>query len=243
MRMNGRITMKFKIFSTMVCVLLAACSDPKDYKLSTKTSASFSEASLQEKVKKLSNDEKQLFEDFMDRSLIAETFDKAIYKPGTIREAITEQQAWLERQAIENEELILIKREAVQKKIDALKIMHSTLSISLASLNLKEKNLTKGNNFDYYKIDLTVKNNSANDIAGFNGAILFKDVSGANAKMIQISTFTDIPAGQTIFLSTTSDKFTNDDKYFVTMDAEKNQYEWIPNTYIFKDGGIWQMPK
>jgi hypothetical protein len=237
--------MKLKILCTaLVCVLLTACSDPKEYKLPEKISTITEDASFQKKIEKLSEEEKNLFAGYAMRAMMAESFGKKVANAGTVGEAIAFQKTWLNEQQAEKAKQQAIKDEALKKRSDALAVMNAALTTSLISVQLISKNYEKKIYSDYFKIELAVKNNSTDDLSGFKGAVVLKDMFGSQVKAIGISTSTPIPAGESIIYSADfpHNQFMDEDKKLATLSADKLQYEWTPDMYIFKDGKKLSMP-
>lgn len=237
--------MKSKVFVAMLaCFLLAGCSDPKDYKLPEEISTITEDASLKKNVEKLSEEDKKLFAGYAMRAVMAETFGKQVSKADTVGEAISAQQAWLNEQAAEQAKQQAIKDEITKKQADALAVMNSALTTSLLSVNLMPEDYAKKIYSEYFEIKLAVKNNSADEVSGFKGTAILKDMFGTQIKAIGVSTSTEIPAGESIVISATFDhnQFMDDDKKLATLSADKLQYEWIPGTYLFKNGKQLVMP-
>lgn len=231
---------KLKILSTVLaCVLLSACSDPKDYKLPDKISAITEDANLKSNVEKLSDEDKKTFVGYVMRATMAESFGSPLEKASTVGQAITIQQKWLDEKKAREQRENDLKEEVMKKKTEALNAMNSILDTSLISLELIEEKYSKK-----FKLTLALKNNSEKDLAGAKGIVSFSDMFGTLIKNVGLSIPHEIKAGESIKYWAMFDhnRFMDEDALLASLSIDKIKYEWKPDTYIFEDGSKLDMP-
>jgi hypothetical protein len=226
---KGKI-MKFKSFGTvLICLLLAACSDPKDYKLPEKISTTMEDAELTKKVFKLSEEERKLLGGYAARELMAESLGTSVGKADTIGEAIAVQQIWLSEQTerIAAEET----KEAALLKIG--QEMHAAIVPEVTSFEYKK--MQRENHFN---LGISFKNNSNSEIIGIKGEIIISDLFDVTLKKSVISTVSNIKSGGELsgVWRLAYNHLTKDDETLKIADATKLRFVWNPQTYIFADG-------
>lgn len=230
----------------LVCLLLTACSDPKEQKIPTDINSWGSDKELQTAVSKLSDNDKKLFTGYIVRTAMASAFGgKGVEPNTTIRDAINIQQTWTTEQAVEKEKQRLLAEETQKKRLSSLKEMNSSLTASLIKLTYNEKDYKAKQYSDYFSIEVAFKNNTTDDISAIKGFVILKDVFGEPIKRIGLSNDTEIKAGETYIYQGTIDynQFQEQDKKLASADPNKLQFEWEPGTYIFINGKKQTMPK
>lgn len=228
-----------------VCVLLAACSDPKDAKLPADISKWSDDTHLAESVKKLADEDKKLFLGYAARRAIASTFGGSqAVADTTVGEALKTQKAWLDEKAVEEVKQKALAEQVKQQQLQSLKEMNATLTASLIELKLNPKDYANKQYSDYFSISVAFKNNTAEALSGVKGTVVLKDIFGDVIKRITLSDDTQIDPGQNYIYSGTMDynQFQAADKKLASANFSKLQFEWEPDTYVFVSGKKQVMP-
>jgi hypothetical protein len=229
----------------LVCVLLSACSDPKDAKLPADISKWSDDAHLAESVKKLTDDDKKLFLGYAARRALASAFGGSqAVTDTTVGDALKTQKAWLDEKAAEEVKQKALAEQVKQQQLQSLKEMNATLTASLIELKLNPKDYANKRYSDYFSISVAFKNNTAEALSGVKGTVVLKDIFGDVIKRISLSDDNQIDPGQDYIYSGTMDynQFQAADKKLASANFSKLQFEWEPDTYVFVSGKKQVMP-
>jgi len=239
--MNRRLTALI-----LSCVLLSACSDPKQASLPADISKWSEDKSLMEAVKKLDDADKKLFTGYAARRAVASVFGGAkSVSDVTLGDALKTQQAWVDEKAAEGVRQKALAEQVKKEQLQALKEMDVTLTASLLELKLNPKDYANKQYSEYFSIRVAFKNNAADALEGVKGTVVLRDIFGEVIKRIRLSDDTHISAGQSyVYIGTMRyNQFEDSDKKLASVNVEKIKFDWEPDTYIFASGKKQVMPK
>lgn len=239
--MNGKA-----IVTLLACLLLAACSDPKQAKLPADIGKWSEDKSLMEAVGKLDETDRKLFGGYAVRQVVASTFGgNKVVADSTLGDALKTQQAWIEAKAAEAEKQKALAEQVKQQQLVALKEMNGTLTASLLELKLNPIDYKNKQYSEYFSIEIALHNNTAEALSGVKGTVVLSDMFGEPIKRIGLTNDSQIDPGKTYIYSGTMDynQFQAADKKLATSDTSKMKFEWAPDTYIFISGKKQTMPK
>lgn len=239
--MNGKV-----IATLLACLLLAACSDPKQAKLPADISKWSEDKGLMEAVSKLEESDRKLFGGYAARQVMASTFGgNKVVSDSTLGDALKTQQAWLEAKAAEAEKQKALAEQVKQQQLVALKEMNGTLTASLLELKLNPVDYKNKQYSEYFTIEIALHNNTDEALAGVKGTVVLSDMFGEVIKRIGLTNDSQIDPGKTYIYSGTMDynQFQAADKKLAAADTAKMKFDWEPDTYIFISGKKQSMPK
>lgn len=225
--------MQFKVLSTVVvCLLLAACSDPKDYKFSM-TNDWKQNQPLQQNIQKLTDTDRKLISEYLLRADRARASGEALPETISIGQALENQAQWDRQQA---------ERDAAAQKQGAdaanAKLLEEMQSVLAPAVDSFEYVAEKDKDSGHFNIGISFTNNSNTKIVGVTGDILIRDQAGTDLKQSFVSTDSEIPAGEVLTQVWRLD-FNGQLPGDVTLksaDASKLIFGWQPRTYRFADG-------
>lgn len=249
MRMEKR---EMRALSSLVWVLFFAfcalsCGDPYEAPLPVDPS---DKISFYKAIGGLAADEQKDLREFFTRS----TEEKMKGGPGaragiTVKEALAEQRAWTEADAIKKQQLrdaaekALAEREAQQKadKVNAQQEMATTATAELVKLNVVSS--TFGKSFD---MDIRFKNTASKELVLMMGTVQLSDKSGGVLKEVKIPYMKSLKPGASA-VSGGKIPFNPDragDAEVAKTPLGKLKVTWIPTYYKFADGTqLGQEPK
>lgn len=239
--MNGKA-----IVTLLACLLLAACSDPRQTKLPADISKWSEDKSLMEAVSKLDESERKLFGGYAARQVLTSAFGgNKVVSDSTLGDALKTQQAWVEAKAVEAAKQQALAEQVKQQQLVALKEMNGTLTASLLELKLNPVDYKNKQYSEYFSIKIALHNNTTEALSGVKGTVVFNDMFGEEIKRIGLTNDSQIDAGQTYIYSGTMDfnQFQAADKKLAAADTAKMKFDWEPDTYIFISGKKQTMPK
>lgn len=239
--MNGKV-----IATLLACLLLAACSDPKQAKLPADISKWSEDKGLMEAVSKLEESDRKLFGGYAARQVMASTFGgNKVVSDSTLGDALKTQQAWVEAKAAEAEKQKALAEQVKQQQLVALKEMNGTLTASLLELKLNPVDYKNKQYSEYFTIEIALHNNTDEALAGVKGTVVLSDMFGEVIKRIGLTNDSQIDPGKTYIYSGTMDynQFQAADKKLAAADTAKMKFDWEPDTYIFISGKKQSMPK
>lgn len=239
--MNGRA-----IVTLLACLLLAACSDPKQTKLPADISKWSEDKGLMEAVGKLDESDRKLFGGYAARQVVSSAFGGSkIVADSTLGDALKTQQAWVEAKAAEAEKQKALAEQVKQQQLVALKEMNGTLTASLLQLKLNPVDYKNKQYSEYFSIEIALHNNTDVALAGVKGTVVLTDMFGEVIKRIGLTNDDQIDPGKTYIYSGTMDynQFQAADKKLAAADTAKMKFDWEPDTYIFTNGKKQSMPK
>ncbi|WP_130904901.1 MULTISPECIES: hypothetical protein [unclassified Pseudomonas] len=232
--------MQFKLLGTVaVCLLLAACSDPKDYKLS-RTGDWKQDPQLQRNIQQLTDPDRKLIGEYLLRAEEIRATGGAVPESISIGQAIENQAQWNSVQE-EQQAAAALKAKVdadMQQKADAvnakvLEEMQTALSPAVESFEYVEEKKQ-----GHFNIGMTFANNSKTKIVGITGDILIRDQAGTDLKHAFVSTDSAVPPGEVLNQVWRLDynAQVEGDKVLKDADASKLVFGWQPRTYRFADG-------
>ncbi|MGG7557797.1 hypothetical protein [Pseudomonas sp. ES3] len=238
--MNGKA-----IVTLLACLMLAACSDPKQTKLPAEISKWSEDKGLMEAVGKLDESDRKLFGGYAARQAVASAFGGSkVVADATLGDALKTQQAWIEAKAAEAEKQKALAEQVKQQQLVALKEMNGTLTASLLELKLNPADYKNKKYSEYFSIEIAMHNNTDTALAGVKGTVVLTDMFGEVIKKIGLSNDSQIDPGKTFIYSGTMDynQFQAADKKLAAADKTKMKFDWEPGTYIFTNGKKQIMP-
>lgn len=174
----------------LAVALLAACSKPLDTVIPTNPDDW--DSKLAPAVKKLSEEDRQLFNAYMARRMMGSILgglfgqkpEASAITPGTtIGQAIAEQKAWMAEQereeaarARKEAEAAALKREAEAKAAAARKALDDAVTVALVDRGFLPSDYRAGRILDQQTISIAIKNTSGKPIAGVSGRLAFIDM-------------------------------------------------------------------
>jgi hypothetical protein len=233
-----------RVLSFLVWVWLFAfcalcCGDPYEVPLPVEPS---DKISFYKAIGGLAADEQKDLQEFFTRS----TEEKMKGGPGaragiTVKEALAEQRAWKEAEAIKKQQLrqaaekAQAEREAQQKvdKAKAQQEMVTTATAELVKLNVVSS--TFGKSFD---MDIRFKNTGSKELSLIMGTVQLSDKSGAVLKEVKIPYMRSLKPGVSA-VSGGKIPFNPDragDAEVAKTPLSKLKVTWIPAYYKFADG-------
>ncbi|MFJ3368236.1 hypothetical protein [Pseudomonas sp. NPDC086251] len=224
--------MQFKLLSTVVaCLLLAACSDPKDYKLSM-TGDWKQDSQLQGNIQQLTEPDRKLIGEYLMRAETARAAGAAVPDSVSIGQALEYQAQW-NRQQEEQEAAALNKQQTDAANAKLLEEMQTALSPAVDSFEYAEEK-----KLGHFNIGMSFTNNSNTKIVGISGDILIRDQAGTELKQSFVSTETAVSPGEVLAQVWRLDYNAQleGDKVLKGADASKLVFGWQPRTYRFADG-------
>lgn len=229
----------------LCCVLLSACSDPKQATLPVDVSKWSEDKSLMEAVKKLDETDKKLFAGYAARRLMATAFGGTNISDATIGDALKTQQDWIDEKASEEVKQKALAEQIKKEQVQALVEMNASLTASLLELKLNPKNYANKQYSDFFSIRIGFKNNATEALEGIKGTVVLRDIFGEVIKRIRLTDDSHIAAGQSYVYDGTIDynQFEASDKKLASVNVEKIKFDWEPDTYIFASGKKQVMPK
>lgn len=199
--------MKYRVPTLLLCcVLLAACSDPKQATLPTDVSKWSEDKSLMEAVKKLDENDKKLFASYAARRALSTVFGgTSKIDDMTVGDALKTQQAWVDEKAAEEVKQKALAEQIKKDQVQALVEMNASLTASLLELKLNPKNYSNKQYSDFFSIRVGFKNNSSEALEGIKGTVVLRDIFGEVIKRIRLTDDSHIAAGQSYVYAGTID--------------------------------------
>lgn len=229
-----------RILVLSIAILLIACSDPHSTVLSV---ADSDKEKVQDAMKKLPEEERELVAGYMMRTMVVGAFAGKPELPTgvTIGDAIKKQKAWVEEQKVKQAEADALAAKLKAEREAAEKQMNDTVTVTLVSKKVAAERGYSGIVMDeHLNITVGYQNNSDKAIAGVKGALTVYDIFDKEITVFRISNDQDIQSGKTItWEGGRSLKYgmkSTDDKKFAYMDEGKYKVRWKPEVIIFKDG-------
>lgn len=227
----------------LICITLAACSNPRDTPLPTDVSQM---ESIKSTVEKLPEEDRKLLVGYLMRRSMGGIFaglnkDALPTTATTIGQAIDQQKAFLDVQRVKDAE-----QKAAADKLNAereatLSALRSIVSVSLISKSVDSERGSSGIELDrklFVKFRFT--NNGTKGIAGVKGLVIALDQFGDTLSRFGISNDETIGVGKSADWSgERSVKYSfgnNKDEKFSELPADKFKLQWEPETIIFIDG-------
>jgi len=238
--------MRLAIVVCLAILTTSGCSDPRETVIPPNVDNWESDAQLKSAIEKLTDEEKKLVVAYVVRAKMGEVFGGDGIKEGlTIAEAISIQKQWQIEKQEEEKRRELLAAELEEKLLAALREMNQALTVTLLSLEYREKNYEANIYSDYFAIRIGFKNNTANDIAGAKGVVVLSDIFGDTIKRIRLSNDDGIKANSNSIWMGTMDynQFQAVDNKLKTTDFDKLKFDWEPEVYIFSDGTRLTMPE
>jgi hypothetical protein len=217
----------FAIFLILTAILLAGCTDPKNYELSKLTES-------QRKVlgQKLTADEGQKLASWMMRNVMT---GKDAPIGITVAQALKQQDEWLAKQKEEE-----AKASELRKKVDAERKAKQEQFAKLLSVAL----VTKKNNVGAYGqmwvlLELAYENKSDKDILGVKGVLELNDIFGDRIRNVNWTYDGGIASRKSIIERKSGVKinqFMDPDMKLWNTEFDKLKSNFEVKTIIFKDG-------
>ncbi|WIG54913.1 MAG: hypothetical protein OJF61_000699 [Rhodanobacteraceae bacterium] len=232
----------------VVCLVLGACSNPKDATVPQDVSKI---QSLKPVMEKLTPEDRDLAAGYIARHTVgaALTGDAPSIPAGeTLGQAIEEQRKFLAEQKAEEQRQAALKAALQAKRDAATNAMRDAVTVTLVSKKLKPDYGYSGILMDTnLVVTFGYKNNTSKDIAGVKGLISIRDLFGDKLSDFLVSNDDTIPAGKSItWTGSRSVRYAigdNKDKKFADLDDSKYKVVWEPEVIVFSDGTKLQLPK
>lgn len=244
--------MKRVVAVTLACMMLAACSNPKN----TEIPQDIEQLEvLKPSMEKLTQEERELAGAYILRHTVAAKMAGVFggkegpgIPPGTtLGKAIEEQRKFIADQKAEQERQAALKAKMEAEREAASKAMREAVTVTLLAKAIDTKRGMGGMVLDEnLVVDFGYKNNTAKDIAGVKGVVSVQDLFGDEISAFGISNDTTIGAGQSItWTGSRSVKYPvgeNKDRKLAELDDSKYKVVWQPEVILFVDGSQMGMP-
>lgn len=249
--------MKTTIASLLVLVaLLSACSKATDTVIPSDMSTWDKE--LAPMVKKLEEEEKNLFVGYVARKKMAEVFtkDKAAIPFGTtVGQAIEEQRKWLadfekaEAEAKAERERKAAEEQALKAKLEAeqaavLKQINDAATVALLSKRELARNFEIRRFSETQEFIIGVENRSDKELAGISGTLEFIDVFDKVVGGVTFRISENIKPGETHKWVGSRDynQFVAEHRAVWNLEEGKYTTRFVPDTLVYGDGTKLVMP-
>lgn len=231
------------VTTLLACIVLAACTNPRDTPLPSDMNQM---ESIKNTVDKLPEEDKKLLVGYLMRRSVVGIFaglnkEATPTNATTIGQAIDQQKAFVTAQRAKDAE-----QKAAADKLNAeqeatLTALRSIVSVSLISKSVDLERGSSGIELDrklFVKFRFT--NNGTKDIAGVKGLVVALDQFGDSLSRFGISNDETIGVGKSVDWSgERSIKYSfgnNKDEKFSELSADKFKLQWDPQAIVFTDG-------
>lgn len=226
-----------KALLILVIAGLTACTDPKSTIIST---ADSDKEKMQEVMKKLSDEERQLVAAYMMRTLVSGAMSgKADLPIGvTVGDAIKQQKEWIDEQKKKEAEQAALKAKLAAEAEAFRREVESAVTVTVIEKSVLPKDIYRSRYSDIQVIKLGFENKSGKDIAGIEGELAFYDIFDKEVGSINFSYDDGIKAGATSKWTGTRDinEFRREHRALANLEEGKYTTKFKPETIVFADG-------
>lgn len=250
---TGEKTMKRAVATAVVCLMLAACSNPKNTEVPQDPAQL---ESIKPALDKLTPEERALATGYIVRHTVGAKMagmfggkeGPGIPQGMTLGKAIEEQGKFLADRKAEESRQAALKAQLEAQREAAIKPMREAVTVTLLSKSIEEERGMSGMLLDEnLHVVFGYKNNTTKDISGVKGYVSARDLFGDELSGFAISNDTSIPAGQSVtWAGSRSVKFSigdNKDRKLAELDDSKYKVVWEPQVIVFADGTKLELPK
>lgn len=236
---------KTTFIALAVVVALSGCSKPRDTIIPSDMSQWDKE--LAPSVKKLSEEDRQVFTNFVVRAKMSDLFTKgnAIPIGMTIGDAIDSQKKWDEEQKIKAAEEKALKEKILKEAQEARQKITSAATVALVKLDRRGKDYDARRFSDQQLFVVAIQNNTQKNMAGISGSMVFTDIFDKQIGEVIFSVSEKIMPGQTYTWTGVRDYNQFIREHRTLWEAEEGKYKasFSPSEVIFEDGERIKAPK
>lgn len=243
--------MKRLIATSLLCLTLAACSNPRNTVIPQDVEQM---AAIKPELEKLTPEEQQLAAAYILRVTLVSKMAGAFggkEGPGipqgtTLGKAVDLQRAFVAEQKAEEARQAELKAQLEARREAAMKPLREAVTVTLVSKSI-ETDRRHGITMDeLLLVDFGYRNNTSKDIAAVKGYVSVQDLFGDEISGFAISNDSTIPAGQSvIWQGSRSVRFSTskgDDRKLASLDESKYKVVWTPEAVVFVDGSTLALP-
>lgn len=218
--------------------LIAGCSKPADMVIPSDMSKW--DTDLAPTVKKLPEEDRQLFAAFVMRAKLGQVFSKGEGIPFgmTVGEALTMQKKWVEEQRVKAEEEKALKEKLAKQALEAQKQINEAVTVALLSKSQHPSDYRSGRYEDEQVFVVGIENKSAKKIIGVSGELNFIDVFDKQVGSTNFSASEAIAPGATIKWtgSRRYNQFIDEQRALWNLEEGKYKVTFTPWEIVFENG-------
>lgn len=192
-----------------------------------------------EKVKSLSDDDKQLLATYLARVKIGEAFGGKPMPVGlTVGQALEDQKKFVAQKAAEAAEQERLKKQIEEEKAAAAEKLSKTVVLAFLGHKFVPSDFMNGRYDDRFVVEVGVKNAGDKPIKGVKGDLVIKNTFGEVVAQTTLSIEETIPPGNQVTWtgSRKLNKFNDEDKKLMGLEDGKFSTELRPTMVVYADG-------
>ena len=227
-------------------LMLASCSGPKG---TIVPSDPQKWDTIADSVKKLSDEDKQLFTGYAMRMTMASALSggKGGIPPGTtIGDGIKAQKEFLAKQKQDEAEGELLKAKVAAQRSAAVAKLNQSVTVALSTLTVLPKNFDAGRYSERLDLLLAVQNKTAKPVSGIKGSLIFKDQFGTEITSMNLSLDEDVAPNASRSISGYGkdiNQFEDSDTKLAVTPLSKMHVTFEPQMIVFGDGTKLEAPE
>lgn len=223
--------------AAIASVAFCGCSKPTDTVIPTDLSKI--DAEFTEKVKNLSDDDKQLLATYLARVKIGEAFGGKPMPVGlTVGQAIDDQKKFVAQKAAEAAEQERLRKQIEDEKAAAAAELGKTVVLAFLGQKFVPADFMNGQYEDRFQVEIGVKNAGDRPIKGVKGDLIIKNTFGEVVGKTTLTIEESIAPGRQVTWtgSRKLNKFDDDDKKLMGLEDGKFSTELRPTVVVYADG-------
>ena len=227
-------------------LLLASCSGLKGTVVPSDPSKW---DTIADSVKKLSDEDKQLFTGYAMRMTIGSAMagGKGSIPPGTtIGDAIKAQREFLDKQKQEEAQAELLKAKVAAQRAQEVAKLNNAVTVALANMTVLPKSYDAGRFSDRLSLLLAVQNHTSKAVSGVKGRLVFKDQFGSDITGMTLSLDEDITPNSARSINGYGkdiNQFEDSDTKLAVTPLSKMKVTFEPEMVVFADGTKMEAPE
>jgi hypothetical protein len=212
-------------------IVVVGCSDPRDLQL-----AKMNKEQSADLEKKLNGEEMRLLLGYQMRLGLGQAFGgKGLPDGITVRQAINDQRAWLEKRKVEEAQAAELKKKIDAERQAKQEEFKKILSVVLVGKTNAEQDYGR----KFIALEVAYENKTDKDILGVKGLLKINDMFGDKIQNVRWSYDQGIPARQTKIERGSGidvNKFRDEDMKLWNTDITRLKALFEVRTIIFSDG-------
>ncbi|WP_230459672.1 MULTISPECIES: hypothetical protein [Burkholderia cepacia complex] len=225
------------VVAVAIAGALAGCSKPTDAIIPTDLSKIDGEFS--QKIKSLSDEDKQLLTAYLMRVKLGEAFGGKPMPVGTtVGQAIEDQKKFAAQKASEEAAQEQLKKQLEEQKAAAAAKIGNSVVLAFLGQRFSPSDFSQGRYDDQFVIEIGVKNAGEKAIKGIKGDLVLKNTFGEVISKTTVNIEEEIPPGASYTWtgSRKLNKFDDDDKKLMGLEDGKFSTELRPTMVVYADG-------